>query len=321
MSKIQLLGIPFDYGQPLTGVRRAYGELLNRGLLKLLEDFALVESSEIKLWKRGEDTNHRNIRYAGEASLASRLISHKIESLSLKDDFLLTIGGDHGIALGTVHGLLAHHPDPVIIWADAHGDINTPETSPSGNFHGMPLAFLLNQARHEDFEWVNRFIRPEKLILLGPRDLDEGEKDLINKLRIQYYSSEEINSLGMDKILKIALQRADPHELSPIHLSFDVDMCDAFDFHATGTRVAQGPKLEEIFLMGGLLAQTGRLRSMDVVEFNPELGPEEGSTTSTVLILEFIRSVLVHVFRQSPGNIVSSSSIWRGSSPEKNIEL
>jgi arginase len=318
MPKIQLLGIPFDYGQPKKGVRKAFRKLAERGLLNLLEKFSCVEVSEIKFADRGEDSIQQNIRHASEASIASQLISRKIETLPLQNDFLVNIGGDHGMALGTIHGILAHHPNSVIVWADAHGDMNSPETSPSGNFHGMPLAFLLNQARHEEFTWIKRFIRPEKLILLGPRDLDEGERELIRELKIQYYSSEDINLLGMDEILNLALHRADPHESSPIHLSFDVDMCDASDFFATGTRVAHGPQLEDIFLMASLLAQTGRLRSVDVVEFNPELGDEESIGKSAQLVMQFMRTILEQVFTErsysttlDQNDIYCPMGVWR----------
>jgi arginase len=299
MRSIHLLGVPFNFGQDHLGVSGAYSFLKEKGLSEMLREIAPVKSdSTLRFWERTECQENEAIKYSQEASVASRLISHKIEHMPLNDDFLLSIGGDHGMALGTIHGILSHRPDSVIVWADAHGDINTPITSPSGNFHGMPLAFLLNQAKHHDFEWIRRFIRPEKLILIGPRDLDDGEKDIIQRLKIQYYSSDDLNRIGTKEVLDMALHRADPYSTCPIHLSFDVDVFDDKDFMSTGTRVQHGPRREEIFLMAGLLGETGRLQSMDVVEFNPTLGSEVERDNCAGLVMEFIEATLTEVFQR-----------------------
>lgn len=299
MRNVHLLGVPFNFGQDHLGVKEAYSYLKEKGLAERLKDIApLKTDSTLRFWERTPCTDNPAIKFSQEASVASRLISHKIEHMPLQDDdFLLSVGGDHGMALGTIHGILSHRPDSVIVWADAHGDINTPITSPSGNFHGMPLAFLLNQASHHDFEWIKRFIKPEKLILIGPRDLDEGEKNIIEKLSIQYYSSDDLNRIGTKEVLDMALHRADPYSACPIHLSFDVDVFDDNDFSSTGTRVKHGPRREEIFLMAGILGETGRLKSMDVVEFNPAIGTESEKADCAELVMEFIEATLTEVFQ------------------------
>lgn len=296
MRSIKLLGIPFDFGQDHFGVRMAADFLKDSGLKERLKKIAPVRNlGNINLPFK-EKCVSGLIKSSRQASEASREISGLVENENLTESFLLNIGGDHGCALGTIHGILASRPDTIVIWADAHGDINTPETSPSGNFHGMPLAFLLNAANHEDFQWVKNFIKPGKLILIGPRDLDQGEKDIIQSLAIQYFSSEDLNTIGAKEIIEMALHRADPLGTSPIHLSFDVDLCDHKDIQSTGTRVPDGPKLEEIFLLGGVLAETGRLRSMDVVEFNPLIGTETEVLASSELIMDFITTTIRQVF-------------------------
>ena len=297
MQNLKILGIPFDYGQKHSGVRLAASRLKGDGLIERLETFTKVHDlGDLNFPKKLAESHYDLIRHKDQSSLGNKFIGDFISREDLTHSFLLNIGGDHGLALGTIHGMLSHHPEAVVVWADAHGDINTPETSPSGNFHGMPLAFLLNLARDPNFGWIRQHLLPRKLIFMGPRDLDEGEKDLIARHGIQYYSSEEINRVGVSELLPMALHKVDPMGICPIHLSFDVDVFDQFDISSTGTKVPKGPKLEEMFLLGGLLAETGRLVSMDLVEFNPEIGTQEDVENSSALILGFLESTLKQVF-------------------------
>lgn len=298
MRKIKVLGIPFDFGQPHSGVRKSANYLRGKGLIKLLGNFTTVEDKGDLIFPlKFQENGSPQIKHEISSSSGNEKISNAIFEMDLEESFLLNVGGDHGLGLGSIHGILAHRPDTVVIWADAHGDINTPETSPSGNFHGMPLTFLLGLASNENFSWIRRKLLSEKLIFFGPRDLDEGEKALIEKHSIQYFSSDEINRVGTQEILSMALHRADPLGQCPIHLSFDVDVFDQKDISSTGTKVPAGPHLEELFLLGGLLADTGRLRSMDIVEFNPEIGTPEEVESSSALILEFLDSTLRQVMR------------------------
>lgn len=296
MRNVQLVGVPFHFGQPHPGVKKAAKFLRNAGLCESMKEILpVIDHGDLSLPLRQFSSLEGSIKFSREAGEASRMISDKIESLDIENDFLLNIGGDHGMALGSIHGILSHHPDSIIVWADAHGDINTPLTSTSRNFHGMPLSFLLNVSSHGDFNWLKRFIKPHKLILIGPRDLDDGEKKIIEELSIQYYSSDDLNHLGGKEVIDMALHKADPYGQSPIHLSFDVDVFDTQDFHSTGTKVKCGPRLEEIFLAGGTLAETGRLKSMDMVEFNPDLGSASQSLAAGDLVTQFIIMILSQV--------------------------
>lgn len=289
MEQIKILGVPFDSGQEKRGVKYAADYLRIHGLVESMRKISVVQDlGNIVFPDKKAVYLKERIKNIHEASENNLKISRTIEALDLKDDFLLNIGGDHGMSLGTIHGILSHRPDSIVIWADAHGDINTPETSPTGNFHGMPLTFLTGLATHPEFDWITHKLQPNKLILVGPRDLDEGERDLIEKYKIQYFSSEELNHLGAKEVLEMALHRADPHGLAPIHLSFDVDIFDGEDISSTGTIVPDGPKLEEVFLLGGLIAETGRMKSMDVVEFNPLIGTVDQVEASGELVMDFL---------------------------------
>lgn len=300
MQKIKLFGIPFDFGQDHSGVRAGLQHLKKNGLISRLEKLSPVtEIGEIKYPQKIVEPRIDGIKNIKQSSIGNKIISESIESFELDSSFLLNVGGDHGMALGTVHGILGQRPESVVIWADAHGDVNTPQTSPSGNFHGMPVAFLLHISKHPEFEWVRHKLLPSRLILIGPRDLDQGEIEIIQRFGIQYFSSDDLNRMGAKEVLDLALHRADPLNSLPIHLSFDVDIFDENDVESTGTRVADGPKVQEVFRLGTLLGETGRLKSMDLVEFNPLIGNAEQVKASTDLVLNFLETTLKAVFSPS----------------------
>jgi arginase len=309
MRQIKVLGIPFDFGQDHSGVRLAYSAFMKLGLMNRLEEIAPTSDLGELTFPEKQKSDTVLIKSSLEASLINHKISQRITKEALEEDFLICLGGDHGMSLGTIHGLLHHRPDTIVVWADAHGDINTPESSPSGNFHGMPLAFLLNLAKHHDFDWIKQRLPAERLILIGPRDLDKGELDIIKRCSIQYYSSDDLNRIGAKEVIEMAVHKADPMGKKNIHLSFDVDFFDHLDIQSTGTRVKDGPKLEEVFLLGGALAQTGRLKSMDLVEYNPLIGEESDAIKSGELILDFLDAVLKEVFADSLATWSSSKAL------------
>lgn len=293
MKNIKLLGIPFDYGQPHTGVSRAPEFLRAGSFLESVGDVAPVKDlGDIDFGLIGNDKSFKTI------SLASELIHKCIEAEDLSHSFLLNVGGDHGLGLGTLHGVLSHRKNSVIVWADAHGDINTPSTSVTGNFHGMPVSFILGLARDpRNFRWLRQVLAPQKLIFFGPRDLDPAEEQIISELSIQYYSSSMIDNYGSETILQHALFKADPHQNCPIHLSFDVDVFDGSDVQATGTRVEGGPRIQEIMAMGKFLGYTGRLKSMDLVEINPDLALSPEVKKSLELATSFTHATVESAFR------------------------
>ena len=301
MRNIKFLGIPFSGGQPHPGVEKAPESLREAGLFhRLSANVKDLGDLDFSLCGERAPGIIRNERLC---SLGNALISEAIASEKLSDSFLLNAGGDHGLALGTIHGLLAHYPDLVVVWADAHGDINTPHGSQTGNFHGMPLSFLMHGSQgREHFSWLRRRLRPERLIYMGPRDLDPAEKEIIGELGIQWYSSDEINQFGADVLLRHALRIADPSGTSSIHLSFDVDVFDASDVVATGTRVPSGPAIVQMMKLGQLLGETGRLRSMDLVEINPEFSHEKETCETLELAMRFTLSVTRPMFTPSPAS-------------------
>jgi arginase len=182
--------------------------------------------------------------------------------------FPLVLGGDHSIAMGTVAGLLDAWGDVGVLWVDAHGDINTPETTPSGNVHGMPVAALLGKAGlGAGLGWDSRAINPERLVLFGTRTLDPGERQIIRELGVRMFTMSEIDQRGIKPCVDEAAERLSG--AGGIHISFDIDAVDPLEAPGVGTPWPGGLTYREAHLAMELLAATGHVSSMELVEVNP----------------------------------------------------
>lgn len=205
----------------------------------------------------------------------------------------ITLGGDHSIALGTLTASLKHNPNTKVVWVDAHADLNTPETSPSGNLHGMPLAFffdLLAEGKTKElFHWVPR-LKPENLVYIGLRDIDAGEERFIKELGITAYSATDVKQLGIHKVLDQTVAKLCPTGKEDLHLSFDVDGLDPQYVPATGTPVPGGLDLIEGQQIVNTLMRMSNMISFDLVEVNPLLGQSaedlEKTAQSTNALIE-----------------------------------
>lgn len=148
--------------------------------------------------------------------------------------------------MGTIAGTLSKYPDATVIWVDAHADINTPTTTPSGNIHGMPMSFLLGLqgcSDIEQFSWIQKgrtepIFKPHNLVYIGLRDVDVGEKQLLRNNGIKAFSMHEVDKFGIGKVVEMALDHVNPHRDKPIHLTFDVDALDPSVAPSTGTPVS-----------------------------------------------------------------------------------
>ena len=200
---------------------------------------------------------------------------------------VLTLGGDHSIAIGTISGTAAATRERLgrelaVIWVDAHADINTPETSDSGNIHGMPVAFLTGLARDEPgapFGWLTpeQRISPAKLVYIGLRDVDRGEKQILREHGIKAFSMHDIDRYGIGRVMDMALGWIGND--TPIHLSFDIDALDPMWAPSTGTAVRGGLTLREGDFIAECVAQTGSLIALDLVEVNPSLEQQGAAET------------------------------------------
>jgi arginase len=208
--------------------------------------------------------------------------------------FPLVIGGDHSLGLGSASGVGKCFDDFGIIWLDAHGDINTSETSPSGNIHGMPLSALMGMG-HE--ELVNVYapgnkVHPRNVFLVGTRSLDKGELDLINREKLSVYPMEIIRTKGIGYVAEDIRAKLKARKIRNIHFSIDVDSIDPSYAPGTGTPVPEGLTPGEFNEFVDSILSTNLVKSMDIVELNPALDTDDVTTN---LCLDIIAHVAARI--------------------------
>ena len=297
-NTVSLLGISVKEGQKLTGVEQAPAHFRKGGLIEAIERLGwevedhgdLTKESiqdEIDYQKKVSDEYKYVLENIEVIGVMNKNLSRFANEASNQRKFFLALGGDHGLAIGSISGLLNTYPDLKVIWFDAQGDCNTPEISPSGNYHGMPVAHLLGwmpQGSVKAFDWLKPALNPKNIVYIGLRDLDYGEKLLLEKHKIKLYTPFDIEKCGgISKVMDEALKylNADQDQKNPIHLSFDVDGCDPSFIKATGTKARCGISERESHFILQRLFETGNLVSMDLVEVKPML--EESAQMREVL--------------------------------------
>jgi arginase len=230
-------------------------------------------------------------RYLGEIARASALLGRKVERIMDRGHFPLVLGGDHSIAVGTVSGIAAfcqrQGKKLGLLWIDAHGDINTPESSPSGNIHGMPLAALLGFGVEELTEIGGAAPRLEarNVALVGIRSLDSGEKSRLKETGVQVHTMSDIDRHGADRVMKKALARV-TDGTDYVHVSFDLDAVDPTVAPGVGTPVKGGLDYREAHLIMEVIADAGVMTSLEMVEVNPILDQGNASAAFAVELVQ-----------------------------------
>lgn len=260
---------------------------------EVVGDTAVSNSSSI------DDPDVRGMKNPRSVSAVTQEISEMVYQQTLQGRLALTIGGDHSIAIGTVSGVARatrerSSKDIAVIWVDAHADINTPESSDSGNIHGMPMSFLTGLATSSEkgvFDWLKdeHRINLKKLVYIGLRDVDAGEKKILRDNGIKAYSMHDIDRHSIGKIMDMALEYIGDDV--PIHLSFDVDALDPMWAPSTGTPVRGGLTLREGDFICEAVAETGQCVGVDLVEVNPKLA-ESGKDDTVRAGISLVRCAL-----------------------------
>lgn len=201
------------------------------------------------------------------------IATSKISWLLKEGKTLLNWGGDHAIGVATVAGFLQAHQDGVVLWVDAHADANIPESSLSGNLHGMPISILMNvkESALPELSWLKKNLCPKNLIYLGLRDVDPFEKNLLNERNILAYTMNDIDALGLNQVLAQIQARIGPR---PLHVSFDIDSVAPELAPSTGVPVRGGFRLYQLKQIASQLSRNCWVKSLDIVEVNPLLGSQ-----------------------------------------------
>jgi arginase len=285
-KKISIIGVPMDLGQTRRGVDMGPSAIRYAGIVERLEQINLEieDLGDIEIGSRERttsgDSNLKNLKAVAEAS---ETLASRVDKVVKQGKFPLVLGGDHSIAIGTIAGLAKNYPNMGVIWYDAHGDLNTGETSPSGNIHGMPLAVSLGlgDPALTSIGGIGIKLKPENIVIIGARSLDEGEKVLIKEKGIKVFTMHEIDRMGMTAVMEEAIAYL-KDKTDGVHLSLDLDGLDPHDAPGVGTPVMGGISYRESHLAMEMLEEANILTSAEFVEVNPIL--DERNKTASVAV-------------------------------------
>jgi arginase len=278
-DKLTLIGVALELGAGTQGISLGPAAMRYAGVVERLEAIGYeVEDrgdilSDKPVRATMEGTNLKNLN---EVARVNQLLCGEVSAAMEKGRFPLVMGGDHSLAIGSIAGILQHHKNPGLIWFDAHGDINTEATSPSGNIHGMPVAVSLGLGH-------------EKLISIGGLDAklkkeNIGERKALKELGIRVFTMHEIDKLGMTEVIGQAIEIAGKGT-DGIHVSFDLDSMDPVYASGTGTRVPGGLTYRESHLALEMISLTGKLISADFVEINPIIDNQNQTAKTAVALI------------------------------------
>jgi arginase len=276
-KKIRILGVPLDLGQSRRGVDMGPSAVRVAGLQARLEalghvveDGGNVAVAIAEQKKEGDP----HAKYIKEITATCTKHADMVYKTLEAAKFPLVLGGDHSVAAGTMSGVAEFYrrqnQKVGLIWIDAHSDMNTPETSPSGNVHGMPLAAILGLGPSELSNIFNFSpkVHPENCVLVGVRDIDARERENIRRTGIEVYTMRDIDERGMRTVIEEAL-RAAGRGTAGYHVSLDMDWIDPEDAPGVGTPVRGGASYREGHLAMEIIADHGRMTSFEIVEVNP----------------------------------------------------
>jgi len=284
---ISIIGVPTDYGQTRRGVDMGPSAIRYAGVVERLEAIGHVvhDQGDIRVSQKQEGAIvDKQLLNLEEVIDVSTSLATSINEAIEQKEFPLVLGGDHSIAIGTLAGLGEHYKNLGVIWFDAHADLNTPETTPSGNIHGMPLAVSIGIGHERLVKIRNNVpkIKPENVIIIGARSVDPGERELISQQGIKVYTMHEVDRLGMTRVVEDALAYLRERNVDGLHLSLDLDGLDPLYTPGVGTPVPGGITYRESHLAMEMLQESGMLTSAEFVEVNPIL--DEKNRTADVAV-------------------------------------
>jgi arginase len=286
VREVVVIGAPLDLGQGRRGVDMGpsairYAELkqhLSEKLGIAVEDLGDVNAPVPEATDAGDD----RARFLPQILELCDRVAQLVAAARAKGATPLVLGGDHSIALGTLVGMASAHGAGGVVWVDAHGDLNTPESSPSGNVHGMVLAAALGLCgtAFQREGWTLPAVEAGRISLVGIRSLDQGERDLLRRLDAKVFTMSEIDRVGIEPCMREALAHASGPNF--VHMSLDMDVVDPEHAPGVGTPVRGGLSYREAHLAMEIAAESGIVDSLDVVEVNPVLDRENATAKLAV---------------------------------------
>ncbi len=299
-KKIGIVGFPMDLGADRRGVDMGPSALRYAHLEEKLENMGYTVKDFGDIFVEGAETqrvNNPKLKYLPEIERSAKILSKKVETLLNQNYFPLILGGDHATALGSIAGISSYCRKKKktlgVIWIDAHADMNTPETTPSGNIHGMPLAAALGigESRLVRLGGFSPKVLPENSALIGVRDVDQDEAETVKEFRnrgMQVYTISDVDKQGVTRIIARVLNDF-KKEVDHIHISFDLDGVDPDYASGVGTPVEGGLTYREASVIMEMVADCGCMSSLEMLEVNPIL---DTKNSTAELAVDFIESAL-----------------------------
>ncbi|KAI1886944.1 hypothetical protein AGOR_G00200980 [Albula goreensis] len=285
---VGIIGAPFWKGQPRDGVEKGPDQIRESGLVEKLkgQGCSVRDYGNLKFEDVADDEPIGKVKRPRTVGRANQQLADAVHTIKKDGHTCLMLGGDHSLAIGSILGHAASQKELCVVWVDAHADINTPLTSPTGNIHGQPVSYLIKELHNKipvmpGFSWVKPCISAQDIVYIGLRDLDPEEHFILKYLRIKAFSMTEVDRLGIAKVMEETCDHIFSKVKRPIHLSFDIDALDPSVSPATGTPVMGGLTYREGIYITEQISQTGMLSALDMVEVNPKLGRTEHEITST----------------------------------------
>lgn len=294
---ISLIGVPIFFGSDKKGAELGPKKLREKNIVEVLRrnNHTVYDCGDIYVDNIPEDRKyefHPKMKYLKPIAEVNRNLAHQVYSSLCAGSFPLIMGGDHSIGLGSISGASKYFKDEdlAVIWIDAHGDINTPETTPSGNVHGMPLAAAMGIGYDElvDLYHIGGKVKPENVFIVGARDLDEGEKEMIKQYNMTVFSTEDVQTMGVERIMETIHCKLQDKGIKAVHLSFDIDSVDPEFVPGTGTPVAEGMNVIQVKYVLKYLMDTQLVKSMDIVELNPELDIDDKTADLYIDLISYV---------------------------------
>ena len=282
---VDLIGVPLDYGAATAGVRLGPEAIRSADVKRRIESlgYSVRDAGDVAVAPLDEsdaasDPTARHLRFIRDVCA---LLAGAVERSLKAGAFPIVLGGDHSLAIGALAGAARALGPGGVIWIDAHADLNTPRTSPTGNLHGMPMAAALGDMPElfgpPDFPAPS--VDPARCVFIALRDLDPGEKRSIRERGMSAFTMSDIDRVGFAKVMERAAEIAARGPES-VHVSVDIDALDPREAPGTGTPVPGGLTYREAHLAMEIVAETGIAHSLEVVEVNPTL--DDGVTTARV---------------------------------------
>lgn len=276
---VGVIGVPMSYGASMAGVDMGPAALRVARLVERVSDlgYEVRDIGDLPVARsRAHAKPEDKLKYLDRIKSVCEQLAREVDQVLSAGEIPITLGGDHSIAMGSIAGFAAHckreDVTPGLIWFDAHADMNRPDTTPSGNIHGMPLAVVLGYGAPELLEigGINPKVSPEYCVHIGARDIDPGERELIRRLGLRVITMREIDERGMSVCMDDAINIASTAS-GGYMVTFDVDVLDPGDAPGSGTLVRGGLTYREAHLAMEKIAEAGGLKALEVVEINTAL--------------------------------------------------